>query len=325
MRSGPELIGLDYTGTLLVVPSISFPVAELAKITAVGFYEERMLFLLLLLRNPALRVVFVTSSPVDPAIVDYYLRFVPAGRPGPADHGRPWAIRRSAACRTRSWPGPTWSARLRELVPEGSTMLPFNVTPAEAKLAVALGVTAVRAAAPPGPAGVEVGRPQGGDAGRRGPHRGGGEPVLAGGGGGGHLGHPPAPARRRGGGRQARQRVLGHRQRHPGAGRAGRPAAGVEDHVLRRRRVVAHLRGQGGGRGGDRRGAAAGAEPAVAQRAAADRPRRRGGGALHPRPDPGRAREPGVHRLPLPGRRRLPAGHRGRGPAGGRGAWPARA
>ena len=62
-----------------MVPSISFPPAELAKITAVGFYEERILFTLLLLRNPALRVVFVTSSPVDPATVDYYLRFLPAG------------------------------------------------------------------------------------------------------------------------------------------------------------------------------------------------------------------------------------------------------
>ena len=50
-----------------MVPSISFPPAELAKITAVGFYEERMLFLLLLLRSPDLRIVFVTSMPVDPS------------------------------------------------------------------------------------------------------------------------------------------------------------------------------------------------------------------------------------------------------------------
>ena len=125
---------------MLVVPSISFPPAELAKITAVGFYEERMLFVLLLLRNPALRVVFVTSSPVDPATVDYYLRFVPAGardRLNMVTVDDPSIGSLSAKVLAR----PDVVAQLRELVAEGSTMLPFNVTPAEASLAVALGVT----------------------------------------------------------------------------------------------------------------------------------------------------------------------------------------
>ena len=36
-------------------------------------YEERLLFLLLLLRQPRLRVIYVTSLPIDPDIVDYYL------------------------------------------------------------------------------------------------------------------------------------------------------------------------------------------------------------------------------------------------------------
>lgn len=36
-------------------------------------YEERLLCLLLLLRHPGLHVVYVTSEPVAPAIVDYYL------------------------------------------------------------------------------------------------------------------------------------------------------------------------------------------------------------------------------------------------------------
>ena len=123
-----------------MVPSISFPPAELAKITAVGFYEERMLFTLLLLRNPGLRVVYVTSSAVDPATVDYYLRFVPAGardRLTMVAVDDPSIGSLSAKVVAR----PDVVAQLRELVPEGSTMLPFNVTPAEAKLAVALGVT----------------------------------------------------------------------------------------------------------------------------------------------------------------------------------------
>ena len=124
-----------------MVPSISFPPAELAKITAVGFYEERMLFLLLLLRSPRMRIVFVTSMPVDPATVDYYLRFVPDAsareRLVMVDAGDPSI----GSLSTKVLAQPDLVARLRELVPEGSTMLPFNVTPAEVKLAVALGVT----------------------------------------------------------------------------------------------------------------------------------------------------------------------------------------
>ena len=65
------------TGTMVVVPSLTFPMAELEKIAAVVHYEERLLFLTLLLRRPDLRMVYVTSLEVDPAIVDYYLRFVP--------------------------------------------------------------------------------------------------------------------------------------------------------------------------------------------------------------------------------------------------------
>ncbi len=61
----------------MVVPSISFPVEELIKITAVQSYEERMLFLLLLLADAETRVVYVSSVAIDPAIVDYYLRFLP--------------------------------------------------------------------------------------------------------------------------------------------------------------------------------------------------------------------------------------------------------
>ena len=41
-------------------------------------YEERLLCLLLMLREPGLQVVYVTSSPVAEPIVDYYLSMLPA-------------------------------------------------------------------------------------------------------------------------------------------------------------------------------------------------------------------------------------------------------
>ncbi|MGH9180965.1 MAG: peptide ligase PGM1-related protein, partial [Acidimicrobiales bacterium] len=48
-------------GTFVVLPSATFPVAELRKITGIGFYEERMLFTTLYLRRPGVRLVYLTS------------------------------------------------------------------------------------------------------------------------------------------------------------------------------------------------------------------------------------------------------------------------
>jgi PGM1 C-terminal domain/ATP-grasp domain len=132
----------------VVVPSISFPVVELVKIAAVQSYEERMLFLLLLLADAETRVVFVSSVAIDPAIVDYYLRFLPdpveaRTRLAMVDAGDP-AIGSLSAKLLRD---PVAMNRLREAVGStpgtpttGAYMLPFNVTPAESDLAAALGV-----------------------------------------------------------------------------------------------------------------------------------------------------------------------------------------
>ncbi|HZK50668.1 MAG TPA: carboxylate-amine ligase, partial [Actinomycetota bacterium] len=64
------------SGTIVVIPSISFDESELRKIVGITHYEERMLFALLWLRNPDLRIVFVTSEPVDETIVNYYLSWL---------------------------------------------------------------------------------------------------------------------------------------------------------------------------------------------------------------------------------------------------------
>ncbi len=66
--------------TVVVVPSLSMDAEELAKITGVHHYEERLLFLLMLLRLPRTRLIYLTSQPVHPSIVDYYLHLL-AGVP----------------------------------------------------------------------------------------------------------------------------------------------------------------------------------------------------------------------------------------------------
>jgi hypothetical protein len=64
------------SGTIVVIPSISFDESELRKIVGINHYEERMLFVLLWLNNPDLSIVYVTSERVAEAIVDYYLSFL---------------------------------------------------------------------------------------------------------------------------------------------------------------------------------------------------------------------------------------------------------
>jgi PGM1 C-terminal domain len=62
--------------TVVVVPSLSLDSEVLATIGAARHYEERMLSMLMLLRMPRTRVVFVTSTPLAPSIVDYYLHLL---------------------------------------------------------------------------------------------------------------------------------------------------------------------------------------------------------------------------------------------------------
>lgn len=131
------------TGTLVVLPSPTFAVAELRKITGIQFYEERMLFLTLLLRRPELRMVYLTSLPVDEAIVQYYLRFLPdpdhARRrlvlltlddPSPLPLTEKLLHRPEVLDQVRALAGPA----------EQAHVLPFNMTAAEHDLTEQLGL-----------------------------------------------------------------------------------------------------------------------------------------------------------------------------------------
>jgi PGM1 C-terminal domain len=137
---GPFLLD---AGTIVVLPSLSFPVAELRKIVGIQHYEERLLFVLLLLRNPRLRVVYLTSQPIDPAIVDYYLGFVP-DPDGARDRlelvwtGDPSPRALTAKLLER----PRLVDRVRSLAGEADDayLLPFNVTQLERTFAELVGL-----------------------------------------------------------------------------------------------------------------------------------------------------------------------------------------
>ena len=135
----------DQPGTSVVVPSLTLDQDELRKLDGATFYEERLLFLLIRLRNPRAHVVYVTSQPVHPLILDYYLHLL-AGVP--ASHAR---ARLTMLCTYDASPRPLTQKilerprlieRIRLAIPDPARayLTVFNSTPLERKLSVLLGV-----------------------------------------------------------------------------------------------------------------------------------------------------------------------------------------
>jgi hypothetical protein len=131
--------------TSVVVPSLTLDQAELQKLDGASFYEERLLFLLIRLRNPRARVVFVTSQPVHPLILEYYFQLLVGI---PASHAR---SRLTLLCAHDASPRsltekilerPRLLERIRAGIPDRSRayLTVFNSTPLERRLAVLLGI-----------------------------------------------------------------------------------------------------------------------------------------------------------------------------------------
>ena len=70
--------------SVVVVPSISIERTTASSGTVTQAMEERALFLLLLLRQPRLRMIYVTSQPISEAIIEYYLGLLPGVIPSHA-------------------------------------------------------------------------------------------------------------------------------------------------------------------------------------------------------------------------------------------------
>jgi hypothetical protein len=131
--------------TAVVVPSLTLDQSELGKIAGASFYEERLLFLLIRLRNPRARMVYVTSQPIHPIILEYYLQFL-AGIP--ASHARSrltLLCANDASSRSlteKILERPRLIERIRAGIadPAKAYLTVFNSTPHERKLAVLLGI-----------------------------------------------------------------------------------------------------------------------------------------------------------------------------------------
>jgi hypothetical protein len=80
-----EAMGHDLEDeSVVVVPSVAPTRTVPGSGSLSQAYEERFLFLLLLLRQPRMRMVYVTSTPIDPRIVEYYLALLPGVIPSHA-------------------------------------------------------------------------------------------------------------------------------------------------------------------------------------------------------------------------------------------------
>jgi len=131
--------------TVIIIPSFTLDVEILSKIKGIMYYEERMLCLLMLLRMPLTKIIYVTSMPVAEIVVDYYLHLLP-GITGHHARKRLTLLNcfdASAKPLTQKiLERPRLLESIKKLAGDpGSTHLTcFNITPLEKTLAVRLGV-----------------------------------------------------------------------------------------------------------------------------------------------------------------------------------------
>lgn len=129
---------------IVVIPSLSLNQRELSKIQGFHHYEERLLFSLIRLRNPRTRLVYVTSQPIHPSVIDYYLQLLPGI---PFSHARDRLLLLSTydsslkSLSQKVLERPRLMERIRHAVrPDRSYMICYNSTALERDMSVKLGI-----------------------------------------------------------------------------------------------------------------------------------------------------------------------------------------
>jgi PGM1 C-terminal domain/ATP-grasp domain len=129
--------------TIVVVPSMSIDAIDSGAVMQA--YEERFLFLLLLLRQPRARLIYVTSQTILPSIIDYYLDLLPGVIPSHARQRLFLPSPMDGSVRPLSdklLDRPRLIERIRSLImdPDRAHLVPFNTTNREKELALRLGI-----------------------------------------------------------------------------------------------------------------------------------------------------------------------------------------
>jgi len=131
--------------TVVIVPSLTLDTEILAKVRGIVHYEERLLCLLMLLRLPLTKLIYVTSVPVPDVIVDYYLNLLPCIT---GHHARKRltlisCFDSSAKPLTQKiLDRPRILEKIKQNIadPKTAHLTCFNITPLEKTLAVQLGI-----------------------------------------------------------------------------------------------------------------------------------------------------------------------------------------
>jgi hypothetical protein len=131
--------------TVVVCPGLSLDPEVLCKVAGARHYEERMLSMLMLLRLPNTRVIFLTSEPIAPVVIDYYLSLLSGI---PASHARARLVLLSThdaspvSLTRKILDRPRLLARIRHAIGDRATahLSVFNAAADEVSLAVALGI-----------------------------------------------------------------------------------------------------------------------------------------------------------------------------------------
>src|SRR5882724_8438321 len=129
--------------TIVLVPSMS--IDGLGAGAVLQAYEERFLFLLVLLRQPRARLIYVTSRTILPTIIDYYLDLLPGVIPSHARQRLFLLSPLDGSVRPLSdklLARPRLIQRIRSLImdPDRAHLVPFNTTNREKELALRLGI-----------------------------------------------------------------------------------------------------------------------------------------------------------------------------------------
>src|SRR5947209_9470583 len=131
------------SNTVIVVPSLNVDIELSSSLQQA--YEERFLFMIFLLRQPEIRLIYVTSLTVAESIVTYYLHLVPGVTLGNARKRLILLSPQDGSARPltqKLLDRPRLIQQIRSLVsdPERAHIVPFNTTDLERELAVRLNI-----------------------------------------------------------------------------------------------------------------------------------------------------------------------------------------
>jgi hypothetical protein len=131
--------------TVLINPSLTLDMEILSKVKGAVYYEERLLCLLMLLRMPLTKIIYLSSVPIPEVIVDYYLNLLPGITGLHAKKRLTMLSCFDASVRPlteKILERPRMMEAIRQYItdPASTHLTCYNITPLEKTMAVQLGI-----------------------------------------------------------------------------------------------------------------------------------------------------------------------------------------